>query len=908
MNPITAGSSVNARSAFRQQYMNTLQLEIANQTKNLNANKLFKQNGTTGSEPADTRSVTEKYADLDALKREVRVGLREITDGREAELIVDDITTAELQFLAGQLPFIVGDLKPKWKLGVPATSFLPYLRKLMRKNIETEGVEYGLHRPADVGGGAIITAGELIRGEDIQDVQMELDNLEGLTQADERRIDVLRGELSRLDQLRPTAQDRQIVAELGDPNILAEYDEDVTMASENIPSEDVLFHILRMRPASAVVFNLRDILNGIDFEMLRSLKTAVADIENHVRLARPQNVYYEESLETPFGEPTMVSGIRGSQAPSVAEQTIVTQSARPVRSLNPETDLPSDYTQQPSQQQERDFQLSGFAEEIPPETFMEQTYDTKAELLIGYANAGLFNSMDDTFLHMINALMEGNSTVPEGDMDRGYSKFFRLKQLGAHQHPDEMPDRPAGHDFEDESGLGWAFEQESPTVNPTPPPLPSRRPPAIPSPSVGERGLMIPLDQWKQLSLPQKSNLIDEMLQTETFDEEEAGYAEALLAESPPQEAGLNHVYEMAFNRLTGEPQRPVNKPSPVKYSGEQFSGGRPPEARENINEGESPLGITADLTPERQPLYVAEEDFADLDQLTQNKILARAYDAGYFTGAPDDISRLIERNIDLMKRNGYIGSALAIRFYKDIFPALIHNSMIGRGLFTHGREGMRMGLHLSPHNRSDMMSSVSGNGFKKKITKGKPKKGNIIFGMGLSVVPTPTSKVSGKNINLAMGIEAEPAYVPFGTHLLNKHKLKDCIVMMRTKKGGAIVNIPTQKVSAKLSNVLRTISGGSIPQFESVMDLEDDDKALLHRIAKTSKVSDRLSVPNPNKSKQEQEDNRFSILRGEIGIGNDNPDVIKEFKVLLLKFMREGRVPLGQGKAIMEELLLMGF
>jgi hypothetical protein len=131
---------------------------------------------------------------------------------------------------------------------------------------------------------------------------------------------------------------------------------------------------------------------------------------------------------------------------------------------------------------------------------------------------------------------------------------------------------------------------------------------------------------------------------------------------------------------------------------------------------------------------------------------------------------------------------------------------------------------------------------------------------------------------------------------------------MMRTKKGGAIVNIPTQKVSAKLSNVLRTISGGSIPQFESVMDLGDDDKALLHRIAKTSKVSDRLSVPNPNKSKQEQEDNRFSILRGEIGIGNDNPDVIKEFKVLLLKFMREGRVPLGQGKAIMEELLLMGF
>jgi hypothetical protein len=129
----------------------------------------------------------------------------------------------------------------------------------------------------------------------------------------------------------------------------------------------------------------------------------------------------------------------------------------------------------------------------------------------------------------------------------------------------------------------------------------------------------------------------------------------------------------------------------------------------------------------------------------------------------------------------------------------------------------------------------------------------------------------------------------------------------MRTKKGGAITNIPTQKVSRQLSAILKTISGGGIPAFESVADLSAEDKDLLHRISKTSKVSDKLSVPNPNKTKQEEEDNRFNILRGEISIGQDNPQAIKEFKVLLLKFMREGRVPVGQGKAIMEELLLMG-
>jgi len=955
MNPITAGSSVNARNAFRQQYMNTLQLEIANQTKNLNANKLFKQNGTTGSEPPDTRSVTEKYGDIDALKREVRVGLREITDGRESELIVADITTAELQFLAGQLPFIIGDLKPKWKLGVPSSSFLPYLRKLMRKNIETEGVEYGLQRPADVGGGAIITAGELIRGEDIEDAIGELDNVDIEDARDERRMESLRAKLRLLFTLKPTVQDRQIMSQLGDPNILAEYDEDVTMASDTIPSEEVIFHILQMQPASALIHTLSEVLADVDFDGLRNLKEWVSATERTLHMGEEEEheridasdaglppakyvsplgqtsnpVYEQEELETPFGEPEIVAGVRGSQpplplgrsnrwegsryeVPALYSGLSGSRSDRPVRSLNPETDLPSDYVQQPN---ERDFQLKGFAEEESPEDFLNETYDYKKNLLMMYAEDGLFHEMDDQFLHMINALQDGLD-VPEGDMDKGYQRFFRLKQLGGLTERGDIRGRP---EFQDESGLMWATEEEDPRFNPSymtmpfpsrnPPAIPSRNPPSrnpppIPLPTSGEQGLMVPLDIWGQLSLPQKSNLVDEMLQQETFDEEEAGYAEALLAESPPQEAGLDHVYEMAFRRMTGEPAFAKNKPSPTKYSGEVFTG--VPEGRsESIHEGDSPLGITADLTPERPPLYVYEEDFADLDQQTQNRILARAYDAGFFNGAPDDISRLIEKNIGLMKRSGFIGKPLAIRFYKDIFPALTNRSMIGKGLFTHGREGMRMGLHLSPHASSDP-THIHGNGFKhNKITRAK--RGNIIFGMGLSVVPTPTSKVSSKNINLAMGIEAEPSYVPFGTHLLNKHKLKDSIVMMRTKKGGSIVNIPTQKVSSKLSNILRTIIGGGIPQFESVMDLLDDDKALLHRITKTSKVSDRISVPNPNKSKQEQEDNRFTILRGEIGIGNDNPEVIKEFKVLLLKFMREGRVPIGQGKSIMEELLLMG-
>jgi hypothetical protein len=190
VNSIFAGATPNSRDTIRQQYLNYLALEIANQTKNLNANKLFKANGSTGSAPADTRSATEKYADFDGIKQLVRSGLRQITDGREAEMIVAELTTNEIEFLAGAMPAVIADLKPKFALGVPAGSFIPYIRKYMRKNIETEGVEYGIQQPqvGGVGGGVLPTANNLVPTNDLEDLGMALDDLRNSTQAGVRRV------------------------------------------------------------------------------------------------------------------------------------------------------------------------------------------------------------------------------------------------------------------------------------------------------------------------------------------------------------------------------------------------------------------------------------------------------------------------------------------------------------------------------------------------------------------------------------------------------------------------------------------------------------------------------------------------------------------------------------------------
>jgi len=185
------------------------------------------------------------------------------------------------------------------------------------------------------------------------------------------------------------------------------------------------------------------------------------------------------------------------------------------------------------------------------------------------------------------------------------------------------------------------------------------------------------------------------------------------------------------------------------------------------------------------------------------------------------------------------------------------------------------------------------------KLPVGKGK--NIIIGRGIG-----TARVIPSNIDLSLGVKAEPAYVSFGKHLINKHRLlKDNVLMLRTLKGGAITNVPTQKISRGLSKILKTIVGGGNPDFESLNMLTDEDKDVLYKMSKTSRISH--SVPNPNKTAQEKEDSRFELLKGQIASGQDNKDAVKEFKLLLIKMMNQKRIPKGEAIDILTEMAALG-
>jgi hypothetical protein len=164
------------------------------------------------------------------------------------------------------------------------------------------------------------------------------------------------------------------------------------------------------------------------------------------------------------------------------------------------------------------------------------------------------------------------------------------------------------------------------------------------------------------------------------------------------------------------------------------------------------------------------------------------------------------------------------------------------------------------------------------------------------------------KSTDYSKGIMPVNKYVPFGRFHIDNHKLGNDIVSIKRGTGCNVSGFPVERVSKELAGVLRTIVGGGQPQFHQLEKLSPDEKAYLHKLAKHSNIIDRLSIPTPNKDDDDKDINQFEIMKGELLNGNDSADLIKKFKILIMKMVKKELLPKSQAKDILMDLASLGY
>ena len=170
------------------------------------------------------------------------------------------------------------------------------------------------------------------------------------------------------------------------------------------------------------------------------------------------------------------------------------------------------------------------------------------------------------------------------------------------------------------------------------------------------------------------------------------------------------------------------------------------------------------------------------------------------------------------------------------------------------------------------------------------------------------SSQILPQDVDYNQGIqESNVKFLPIGRYLINKRQLDKDIIAIKRPAGSTISTLPSKRVSRKLGNVIRKVIGGGIPTFDDFNDLDDDEKLFLSKVAKETRIDDKLSIPTPKKNEEEKEINQFEILKGQILAGNDNPQVVRDFKSVILKLSNKNLIPKGQVRELLLELTTLG-
>ena len=200
-------------------------------------------------------------------------------------------------------------------------------------------------------------------------------------------------------------------------------------------------------------------------------------------------------------------------------------------------------------------------------------------------------------------------------------------------------------------------------------------------------------------------------------------------------------------------------------------------------------------------------------------------------------------------------------------------------------------------------MDSMEGVGMRRRALAPASRfpSGRAILGYGLG----------RKTVELDMtrGIQnTMPTYVPFGKYIINPNKLSRGFLEVKTLNGGKLNKYPLKEISPSLTKIMKRMLDDRMPDEYDFNEMDLGDQQLLYELVKDAKISDRLNIPTPKLNKDGEEMNRFEILKGQIIAGNDNRELVKEFKTMLLKLSNEGRVKKAEAREILMDLTALGY
>lgn len=231
-------------------YKANLKLRIKLNEDQLQASRLFKKTGEVSSIKTDNRTITEKLADLNKLKLNLFTDLTKITTQDQIPLIMQNLSDDDITFLAQHFDEIASQIKPKYKLGVPAPIFVNYLNHYIQNAIDTNEINGGLQQTSL---NKMILSLQQIQTQMIN--KNDLDSLYLFIQRNGERIQgssksFITAKINELQSLLPTKEELTNLQQIQNEDIKNSIQREISEAVKDLPNKnDIKRYLLSLTSA-----------------------------------------------------------------------------------------------------------------------------------------------------------------------------------------------------------------------------------------------------------------------------------------------------------------------------------------------------------------------------------------------------------------------------------------------------------------------------------------------------------------------------------------------------------------------------------------------------------------------------------------------------------------------------------
>lgn len=172
-------------------------------------------------------------------------------------------------------------------------------------------------------------------------------------------------------------------------------------------------------------------------------------------------------------------------------------------------------------------------------------------------------------------------------------------------------------------------------------------------------------------------------------------------------------------------------------------------------------------------------------------------------------------------------------------------------------------------------------------------------FGRGMKRKKPKRKLIKGKGF---VGIQPtkEPKFIDFGKYVLHLPSLRMNKLNLKYRSKGYINK--SREISDTLRELLYYVIENGKIDLDLYNKLDEKEKNYFNEISHKAQVEKGLGIKYNDEDKRKRIQ-RFELLRGEVLAGNNNAEIFKEIKELLIDFVENGTVSHKTGFELIKDL-----